>query len=312
MDAKKNSIPLILLASPLIFSLELIFLNWVFSGGRVADPLTFTANRSLFTLVLMLVLFGKDALDSFPKSGSKQKGVLISLAKWALVLGVARFFADMIYFVAQSRTNPVSFSLLSQLSVFATAILAYFFLKERLFPREIFGGLVMVGGAILVVASKGAISIGGGDFVTLLFVLAISASNILSKRAMAGGLGRNAVLLGGFVVATIGFYALEPVFFGKNPLSDFSSQAPYTLAGGLFSAVNIGLVFYCIEKFGASRMQIAGIATVFFAPFFSFFLLGKLPTGWDFAGGAVIAVGAVAFLGLLPKLQGSRKFFNRS
>ncbi|MFH0962121.1 MAG: DMT family transporter [archaeon] len=293
----KKPFPLILLASPLIFSLELVFLKWAFSAGKI-DPVTFTANRSLLAVLLLAAFFGRSLLASVRKNPA-------TLLKWAAILGGLRVFADLFYFIAQSRTTPTAFTLLSQLSTFATAALAYVFLRERMSAREFLGGLVMLAGAAMIILSGGGFSISSGSVLILGFVLFVSSGNIASKKGFSEGAERNALLLSSVAVATAGFYVLEPLFFGVNPIRTFSSEFPYALGGAAFFVANVSLIFYCIEKFGPSRMQFAGVTNVLFSALFSFVFLGLVPSAGQLLGGAVIVGGVLVFLGIF-----NHKIFN--
>lgn len=287
---KKNKppSPLILLLSPLIFSLELVFLKWFFSSSG-ADPVTFTANRSLLALVPFGLLFGRELVSSLRKNLWKTLG-------WAAALGVVRFAADLIYFTAQPMTTPTTFILLSQLSSFTTAIMAYLLLKERLTGREILGGVIMVAGAAYVTLSGGNLSLTAAAAIVLVFVVVISISNILTKKGISAGNGRNSLLLGSVGLATAGYYLIEPLLFGKSPLAAFSMQFPYSAFAAGFFFLNLTALFYCFEKFGPSRTQIAGVANVLFSAVFSAIFLGLVPSAAQVAGGLAIVAGVAVFL----------------
>ncbi len=283
--------PLILLASPLIFSLELVFLKWAFTKGGL-DPISFTANRSVFGAIF-LAFFGLVPLARELKTDWK------ALVKWVLVLTAIRATGDFLYFICQNLSTPGAFSLLLQLSAFSTGFFAFLMLKERLPPREIAGGLIMVFGALFVILSKGngAVSVGFGEALTLAFVVLIGIGNAFSKKAIDSGIDRNAILFGATLFSIPVFYLLSPILFGKNPLATFATDLPYALGGALFFAANTLVIFYCFEHFGPSRTQIASISNVIFSAIFAFLLLGISPSLTDFAGGAIIIAGVAVFLG---------------
>ncbi len=283
--------PLILLASPLIFSLELVFLKWAFTKGGL-DPISFTANRSVFGAIF-LAFFGLVPLARELKTDWK------ALVKWVLVLTAIRATGDFLYFICQNLSTPGAFSLLLQLSAFSTGFFAFLMLKERLPPREIAGGLIMVFGALFVILSKGngAVSVGFGEALTLAFVVLIGIGNAFSKKAIDSGIDRNAILFGATLFSIPVFYLLSPILFGKNPLETFATDLPYALGGALFFAANTLVIFYCFEHFGPSRTQIASISNVIFSAIFAFLLLGISPSLTDFAGGAIIIAGVAVFLG---------------
>lgn len=294
MKLPKN-FPLILLASPLIFSLELVFLNWAFTKGGL-DPISFTANRSVFGAVF-LAFFGLVPLAREIKKDWK------AVLKWVLILTAIRATGDFLYFICQNLSTPGAFSLLLQLSVFSTGLFAFLILRERLPPREIVGGLIMVFGALFVILSKGngAVSVGFGEALTLAFVVLIGIGNAFSKKAIDSGIDRNAILFGATLLSVPVFYILSPLLFGKFPLLAFASDLPYAIGGALFFAANTLVIFYCFEHFGPSRTQIASISNVIFSALFAFLILGIAPSLPDIVGGAIIIGGVLVFLNVGTK-----------
>ncbi len=280
----------LVLIGPLLLSLEIIYTRFVLNSG--INPLAYTANRNVVIVLILVPFLYAKFKENIRAQGAKILG-------WAVLLGMARFMADALFFVSQSVTKSTTFVLLSQLNVVFTAIFAYFLVGERLTGREIAAAGAMLAGAaaiILAVPRAQFLGVGLGDLSVVVFCVALSASNALSKKAMDSGMGRGSVFIGSMLFSTAFLGILEPLFFGVAPYETFFSDLPYEMGGALFAVAVLTFVYYYIDRFGASRIGIVLLSNTLITPVLAFLFFGETLTGPQLLGGAGIVAGALLFL----------------
>jgi transporter family protein len=117
-------------------------------GLKGVDSTTATAVRGVIMavlLVLVALFSGRLAhIGDFPRRA------LI----FTLLSGIAGAISWLLYFGALKMGPASKIAVLDRLSVVFVLLLAALFLGERLTPWSLLGGLLMVGGALLVVAPR--------------------------------------------------------------------------------------------------------------------------------------------------------------
>ena len=76
-----------------------------------------------------------------------------SVTGWAAVVGLAlvsTVAAVLLFFVGMQRIGPVNTSLVSNLEPLTAVVLSAIFLSERLTPRQVLGGMLILGAAMLL------------------------------------------------------------------------------------------------------------------------------------------------------------------
>ncbi len=168
-----------------IFLVTLVTLAWALCfplielGHRAAPPLWFAAIRSLIaglSIILPLLFFNRSWL-----SDTKVWKYSFYVALTYTVIG----FGGM--FLADGRVPSGIATVLANTQPLLAAILAYFFLNERLSPKNILGLLISFLG-IVVLASKTLSSATINDgFVGILFILmgalGTGAGNVFMKKS---------------------------------------------------------------------------------------------------------------------------------
>jgi len=192
-------------------------------GHRAAPPLMFASMRSLIAglaLILPMILLNKHAF--FNKT------------VWVYGLGVSLTYAVMGFggmFLADGRVAPGLATVLANTQPLIAAVLAYFFLYERLLPRNVFGLMLAFGGMALIAAPRFMSSSNDQEFIGIAFIMlsaiGTGSGNILMKKS---ALSCDPLALTGvqFFLGGIFLYLLS-VLFEPQAVIDWHAQFYWTL-----------------------------------------------------------------------------------
>ena len=174
-----------------------------------------------------------------------------------------------------------------------TAIVAYFFLDERL-PLLGWLGIAVsfVGVALIVVGDSGSVGINGYALLILLSAISAAFYSVLQKplfqryRAVE-------------VVAFATWAGTLPMFiFLPNLVGDVTSAGALPLLAAVYIGVVPSAVAYTLYSYAISEASVTLVATFLylvpvFSILFSWVLIGEIPTWLTLAGGGVAIVGIV-------------------
>ncbi|MFH0962122.1 MAG: DMT family transporter [archaeon] len=273
----------LLLAGPLIASIEVILANWLMKRG--IDPIFFTFLSLLFAGIILAPFHLKELVASFSKGGRALK-ILIAVF-------VFRAAGDFLFFFAQKYSSPINYSFLSQFAVVFTAIIAYFALSERLTFREILFGLVMVVGAGIIVTGGRLDAPSAGDLLTLLFAFFVAAASILLKVGEKAGMSYNSYLVGGMFFSAAAGLVLIP-FYGRVP-ANLAEVSLYALIEAVLIVALTKIVLILIERIGPSKTNLVFILSAVFTPLISAAVLSEIIRAHQLFGGGILVAGAVLF-----------------
>ncbi len=109
----------------------------------------------------------------------------IRIFKWFfLYFALSEAFASFLFFYTIKQVNPAIVSFIGSLTPLFVAVIAFFYIQERLSPREISGGLISIAGVVLITYVSPDINI-AYTLLVLLMVTIFSFNNVLVKKKIA-------------------------------------------------------------------------------------------------------------------------------
>lgn len=159
-----------------------IFINKF--GIKVINPYIFTWLKNLTVALLLtgLLLALKD-WEALKRLTKKQWFSLVTIG----LLGGSIPF--LLFFKGLSLTNPAQASFVHKTMFIYVAVLAFFFLKEKIDKKFLFGGLILVLGSLFLL-KKLTFSINQGDLFVFLATLFWAIENTISKYTLRDLQGR--------------------------------------------------------------------------------------------------------------------------
>ncbi len=263
----------------LIWGLNFVAIKW---GVDEISPFLLTGLRYL-GCALPAVFFIRKPNVGWP--------VLIA---YGLTVGVLQF---SFLFTAIRLGMPAGLaSLVMQMQVFFTMVLAVALLGDRPTPLQLGGAAI----ALLGLGTIGAEHVGGAVLMPLLLTLVAAffwaISNIVTKRA--GKIDMFAFVVWGSLVPPLPMLALSLVVDGPQALLDLTSVSPQAIFSVLFIAYGSTLMGY-----GAWAVLLGRHPASLIAPFSllvpvvgfaaAFVFLGEQVSGLEIAGSLLIFVGLV-------------------
>lgn len=152
--------------------------KFIFNTG--VDPLNFSY-QILMVAALILFIYGLYK-ESKSELLSRLPIKMISMVVLTGVLGGGLAYA--LNGLGLKYSTATNYSFLIQTSVFFTAILAFFFLKENLKPMKILLLIILLAGVYLITTKGNLIVPNRGDLLLLLGTLAYAVANIMAKVAL--------------------------------------------------------------------------------------------------------------------------------
>lgn len=193
--------------------------------------------------------------------------------------------------VGEQRVPAGASSLIIATAPAITALLAYLFLSERMPLGGWLGSLLALAGvALIALGASGRFTFNPYALFVLLSAVSTSFFAILQRRM----LGRyRAVEVTAFATwaGTVPMLLFLPGFAG-----DLASAGTAPLAATAYIGIFPSAVAYSLFAFGLSRAPVTVVTTYLYlvpvsALFFSWLVLGEIPTSLTIAGGAVAIVG---------------------
>lgn len=221
---------------------------------------------------------------------------------WIWAVGVIYTAGFLSQFVGQDLTGASLASLLSNLFVVFTPIVAYFVLKERPNTRALAGVVIGILGVVLVYSSS--LASGGtalGDLLLLGSALGYTVFIVMSKKLGISSLSSSFALM---VVMTV---ESAPLAFVGGPFS----VTIFTQAGGLAALLWLGvpctviaLAMYTkgLSYTGAGQSAVLLLIEIIVGVALSFILLGEGLATIQWVGAVVIGLSILVSSGRIPGL----------
>jgi drug/metabolite transporter (DMT)-like permease len=261
----------------------------------------YPAYQFMFYMSILAVLFGlffspRDTI--FPKRwlhGPDRFWFLahtltVSLALWSFWEGV-------------KYVSPTVAALIANTQVVFVFILGSVFLAEKISFRFITGALIVGGGVLILKSEGGSLNIhiekDYGLIMVIVSALSFAVADLCIKYTSASLRMIPFVNLRNIILALI--FASLAGYHGGLVLPPWEDLA--VIAGASSMGLFMGRLFY---NWGLKRLSMSLAILIFqtyplFTVFWSYFLLGEVPSAYQWLGGSVLVLGIV-FL-LLPQLK---------
>lgn len=273
-----------------------LFWSGAFITGKLAvsefPAFALTFLRFLFALPLIfLILYIKQPDNWLPKREEWAPIILLGIIGTFLYHGL--FFSSLKY------TTAINSSLIGSTNPMVTALLAIFFLRERITPLRAGGILLSFFGVFLTITNGdwsvvSSLNFNAGDMLMFAAVCSWAAYSVISRKVMQKyQLSPLTLTAYTFLVCTI---VSVPFVLWEKPFS----YLPYTTMGGwlsilymaIFSSV-LGYLFHLIavQKIGAPKSAIFINLVPVFTIVLSLLILGESFSLLKFMSASIIVTG---------------------
>ncbi|MFF1876386.1 DMT family transporter [Leifsonia sp. NPDC058230] len=222
--------------------------------------------------------------------------------RWRVVgmalIGVAG--TQLVYFAAIERIPVGTGILLEYMAPLLLVAVAWVATRRAPKPVVLIGAVVAVAGLVLVVSPGGAGSLDAlGLIFAIVAMVGCAAYYVIAARPSDGlppvALAASGLLIGGLVLAAVGFTGLVPFRVSLNDVQLFGDPVPWwipILVIGVFAtAIAYSASITASEMLGSRLASFAGLLEVVAATFYAWLLLGESLTVFQLLGGALILVG---------------------
>ncbi len=201
---------------------------------------------------------------------------------------ISEAFAAFVFFYVIKLVNPAIVSFVGSVTPLFVAIIAYFYIDEKLSFREIFGGLVSVSGVVLITYVSPDIGI-KYTLMILLIVLIYSFNNVLIKKKVEDISPLLITITRIFFLLFI--YFLFNHFFGEFRLPH-SGELLYLIAGSLLGPIfGMFFLFSSLKHIKSTHVSLIKNSQPFLVVIFSYIFLGTGVTISQLGSGSLIIIG---------------------
>jgi len=275
------------ISKPVQADLALIFITFIWGSTftvvkqslESVSPILFVALRFWFaTLVCTAAMPGQTRKIS---GRTFLHGVILSLV----------LFGGFVFQTMGLRnTNPSYSAFITSLSVLLVPLLGYMFFHHRPRPQTIAGIILATVGLFLLLAHLSHLTMGSGEFLTLLCAVLFGLHILLLGRFVAISDYRQLILLQ--LAGTAILSSISAPIFEKPYLNWNSGLAISLIITGLLATA-----FALYVQARAQRLTTANHAALifslepFFAALFAFWILGQVLTLREWSGGILVLLG---------------------
>jgi len=272
------------LASPLTAALIFFLVPMIASemGLFGMGPIWFTLGALCYLLVL---LFGGKMSQLVPPKGFRFRVFLI---------GALQAVSTALFFGALIVSDPAPTSFLANGTTVFTVIFSAIFLKERLSLGQIFGGLFVIAGA-LVMTWAGDAGTTLGAVLILSSALTFSIHSLIVRQITTEV---HPASIGFWRCLAIGISFLIVALFKGEPLIPATTQTGLLLVIGAIVGPFLSIFTYyqALKNWGAGKVDLLRASLPLWVLVLVFIEGGELPTPVRLIGGGVTVLGVVLLL----------------
>ncbi len=210
-----------------------------------------------------------------------------------LIFVLSLLFSFGIYtFISSLKLiEPATVSFLSRFEVIIVLLFAFIFLKERLKPIELIGGLITIGG-IFVLKFKTNMVISEAASLMILSAFFFALAEIIIKKNI-NLVGTIRFIFWRNIFAVFIFYAI--LIYRNQPIIIIDSNAMFLTALTAFLLPIMGRFTYleALKRIKVSRAALITQSMPLFTAAFALIILGTYPTPIEWLGGGLIILGVV-------------------
>jgi drug/metabolite transporter (DMT)-like permease len=203
-----------------------------------------------------------------------------------------------LYYLALNFTTAGNASILSLFEVFTSFLFFNVFRKESLSFEHALGALLMVVGAVIVLAPNFS-ELNPGDFLILAAVCATPVGNFLQQKARRIASGESVMFLRYAMTAPFAF-ALA-YWFGALDSASYPLSALFYLALNGILILGVAKLFWieAIHRISVTKSVALESVTPFFTLIFAWFILRDAPTVWQLSSLVPLVLGVFLLTDLL-------------
>ncbi len=224
---------------------------------------------------------------------ARQEVFTTSPKSFLLIMILSILFSFGIYtFISSLKLiEPATVSFLSRFEVLITLVFAFIFLKERLRPIEIIGGIITIGG-LVVLKFKTNMLISQAATLMILSGFFFAAAEIIIKKYIDKVGTIRFVFWRNFIMIFI-FYGI--LVYHNQQLYLPDNKTLLIIAAASFLLPVMGRITYieALKRIKISRAALITQATPLFTATFALLILGTYPTPIEWLGGGLIILGVV-------------------
>lgn len=254
----------------------------ILSFSQIAPPFA-AAWSTLFSALFFIILVTVQKKWGDAKKLDAWKDILLS----ALIIGIL-FYA--LLFWGLTKTTSGNASIVGLMEIFFSFFFFEFLFKEKSPRSHIYGAILMIIGAMMVI-SHGELRFHSGDFLVLLAAAIAPIGNHFQRKA------RKKVSSGFLMLVRSGIGAVFLFVFAflTCPLPEITvlfEALPFLfLSGTILLGFSKILWLEGIHRISVPKACTINSISPIFTLIFAYFLLGEIPTIWQIAGFVPIFVG---------------------
>ncbi len=223
-----------------------------------------------------------------------------------LYFAASEAFGAFVFFYVIKLVNPAVVSFLGSITPLFVAVIAFFWIGEKLSLKEIIGGALSMLGVLLITYVSPDVDLFYALLI-LLTVLIYSYNNVLVKKKTED--------IPPLLITLVRIYLLESVYLiynlinGGIRLPDFREAV--LLAGGSLFGPILGMLalFTAFKYIKSTEVSLIKNSQPFFVVIFSYFILGISVTGAQLLAGILIVSGITLIIS--EKRMSIRAILNR-
>ncbi|MCK5220788.1 MAG: DMT family transporter [Candidatus Aminicenantes bacterium] len=219
---------------------------------------------------------------------------------------ISEAFAAFIFFYVIKQINPAVVSFLGSITPLVVAVIAYFYIDEKLSPTEILGGFISVSGVVLITYVSPDIGI-KYTLLVLLIVLIYSFNNVLIKKKTEDVPPILITLVRIFFLFIT--YIIYNLSIGGLRLPE-SNELIYLIAGSLLGPIfGMFFLFTALKHIKSTQVSFIKNSQPFLVVVFSYIFLGTGVTISQLGAGSLIIIGISLMIS--DRRLGIRTLLNR-
>ncbi len=222
-----------------------------------------------------------------------------------LILSLLFSFAIYTFISSLKLIEPATVSFLSRFEVLVTVVFAFIFLKERLRPIEIIGGIITIGGLIILKFKTNMVISQAATLMILSSFFFATAEIIIKKYINLVGTIRFIFWRNFFMIFI--FYGI--LVYHNQPLSLPDNKTLFIIAIASFLLPVMGRLTYieALKRIKVSRAALITQSMPLFTAIFALLILGTYPTPIEWLGGGLIILGVVVIKFKVEKIKNANK-----
>ncbi len=197
---------------------------------------------------------------------------------WATGINGVLYF--LLYYMGVRYTSPGNVSLLALTEIFFSFLLFHVWHKEYIPKEHIFGSLLILAGALIVLAPT-IRAFHPGNLFILLGAAIVPYGNLHARKARKIVSTESLMFTRGLVSAVV-IYMLAIVFQATNPLADIVSSLPYLVANGVL-LLGLSTMFWIegIHRITVTKANAMNSVGPLLTLFLAWGLLKTAPSMWQ-------------------------------